>query len=367
MIKRVLLVVLNVLMGIKFTTLFKIILKNGIGLNPKYILRLIFLVPNSLISQMLVLVEKIKFEKKTNQISIVKPPVFIIGHWRSGTTFLHQLIFLDNQFTAPTVVQTIIPEHILFSTKYYVPFLNIIMPEKRPMDEVEMKPFAPMEDEFALVRMGSASPFLKLIFPSAKAKFLSDMQEFIPEGKELVRWKKNFLTFVRKITLLTHKQIVLKNPYHTPRMLLLSEMFPGARFIHLVRHPYKIIPSSINMWHIVSQENSLKSGWQKPTIDETAEVLEKFMRYVKDNKSKLGNNEFAEVKYEDLEASPVEELKRIYSELNLEFSGEFESRIVQFMKEKKGYKKNVFNLSPGEKKIIYTRLSPWFQNYNYEI
>jgi hypothetical protein len=353
-------------MGIKFTTLFKIIFRNGIGFNPKYILRVLFLIPNSLISQILVFVEKIKFEKKTNQTSIEKPPVFIIGHWRSGTTFLHQLIFLDNQFTTPTIVQTIVPEHILFSTKYYVPFLNIIMPEKRPMDEVELEPFAPMEDEFALVRMGSASPFLKLIFPSAKVKFLSDMREFIPEGTELVKWKKNFLTFVKKITLLTHKQIVLKNPYHTPRMLLLSEMFPGARFIHLVRHPYKIIPSSINMWHIVSQENSLKSGWQKPTIDETAEVLEKFLRYVDENKSKLGNNEFAEVKYEDLEANPVSELKRLYKELNFEFTGEFEARIIQFMEEKKGYKKNVFNLSPGEKRIIHTRLSRWFQIFNYE-
>ena len=120
MTKHVAKIALNVIMGVKFTTLLKMVLRNGIGLNPKYILRFLFLIPNSLISQILVWVEKIKFEKKINQTSIEKPPVFIIGHWRSGTTFLHQLIFLDKQFTAPTVVQTIIPEHFLFSTKSFL-------------------------------------------------------------------------------------------------------------------------------------------------------------------------------------------------------------------------------------------------------
>jgi hypothetical protein len=366
MIKKILLVVLNVIMGIQFTTLFKLVLRNGVGLNPKYLLRIIFLIPNSLISQILVLVEKIKFEKKINRTVIEKPPVFIIGHWRSGTTFLHQILYLDNQFTAPTVIQSIIPEHFLLSTKYYVPFLNVIMPKKRPMDEVELKPFAPMEDEFALVRMGSASPFEKVIFPSVKTKFLSDFREFIPEGKEQVRWKRNFMTFLKRITFLTHMQIILKNPYHTPRMLLLSEMFPGARFIHMVRHPYKIIPSSINMWDIVSRENSLKSGWEKPTINEVSEVLEKFLCYVDENKNKLAENEFAEVKYEELEANPVKEIKRLYKELDFKFTNEFEARIVQFMEEKKSYKKNSFNLSSEEKGIIFNRLSRWFQIFNYE-
>jgi omega-hydroxy-beta-dihydromenaquinone-9 sulfotransferase len=366
MIKKVLLVVLNIIMGIKFTTLFKMVFKNGIGLNPKYLLRLLFLIPNSLISQILVVVEKLKYSKKVWETQIEKPPVFIIGHWRSGTTFLHQLIYLDKQFTAPTVIQTVLPDHFLFSTKYYLPVMNKIMPEKRPMDEVELKPFAAMEDEFALVRMGSASPFLRVIFPSAKTKFLSDFQEFIPEGKELVKWKKNFLSFTRRITFLTGKQIVFKNPYHTPRILLLSTMFPGARFIHLVRNPYKLIPSSINMWDIVSRENALKSGWEKPTIDEAAVILEKFFCCVDENKSRLGKKEFTEVRYEDLEANPVEEIKRLYEELDLEFSAEFESGITRFMEEKKNYKKNSFTLSSEEKDIIHKRLIRWFQIYNYE-
>ena len=28
-----------------------------------------------------------------------EPPIFIIGHWRTGTTFLHELLMLDERFT----------------------------------------------------------------------------------------------------------------------------------------------------------------------------------------------------------------------------------------------------------------------------
>jgi hypothetical protein len=357
---------INVIMGIKFSTLFVMFLHKGIGVRPKYLVRFLLLVPNSLISQIFTWVEKIKYGKKIKHITINKPPIFIIGHWRSGTTLLHQLVSLDDQFTAPTLVQTIIPDHFLFSTKYYVPVLRKMLPRKRPMDEVELDPIAPMEDEFGLVRMGCSSPFEGLLFPSVQKKFLADIDEFIPKGKELVKWKKDFNYFLKKITFLTQKQIVLKNPFHTPRISLLSEMFPGARFIYIVRHPYKIIPSSINMWDIVARENAFKSGWQKPTVAETTEVLFKFWQSVDENKSALNKNQFVVVKYEYLEINPVKELKRIYSELNIEFKSSFETRIIQFMDEKRDYKKNTFSLSQIEKDTIYGRLERFFKVFNYE-
>jgi hypothetical protein len=364
--KNIIKITLNVMMGIKFTTLLKLVFRKGLGLHPKYIIRFLPIVPNAIISQVLVMVEAIKYGGKIKRTKIEKPPVFIIGHWRSGTTLLHQLISLDYQFTTPTLVQTIIPDHFLFSTKYYVPILNKMLPGKRPMDEVVLEPLAPMEDEFGLVRMGSASPFEKLLFPSANSKFLADLGEFIPKGKELVTWKKNLHYFLKKITLLAQKRIVLKNPFHTPRVALLSEMFPGAKFIHIVRHPYKIIPSSINMWNIVANENAFKTGWEKPTINETAEVLYKFWVSVDENKGKLDKNEFVVVRYEDLEINPVKELRRMYGELNFEFTSEFESRIIDFMEANKDYKKNVFNLSYEEKSDIYKRLNHYFHAYNYE-
>lgn len=354
-------------MGIRFSTLLKIVFHNGIGTNLKYILRFLSLIPNSILVEIFILVEKIKYGKKVKKTCIEKPPVFIIGHWRSGTTLLQQLIYIDNQFTAPTVVQVVTPEHFLFSTKYWVPILNALMPKKRPMDEIEMRALVPFEDEWALLRMGSETPLIRIFFPSSEVKFISGTGDFIPEGEKLTTWKKNLMIFSKKITYLTHKQIVFKNPFHTPRITVIAEMFPGARFIHIVRHPFKIVPSSIYTWNIVSSQNALKSGWKSPSVEETADIVKEFWHSVNENKGKLKSNEFAEVRYEDLENNPVRELKRIYEKLELQFTPEFEAGIIQFMEEKKNYKKNVFTLSDEEKTTISIRLRDYFKTYNYEI
>ncbi|MCX6333384.1 MAG: sulfotransferase [Bacteroidia bacterium] len=344
----------------------KLVFTKGIGLKPIYLLRLIALIPTSILSEVFTLVEKLKFGGKIRKTQIEKPPVFIIGHWRSGTTLLHQLIYLDSQFTAPTIIQTVIPDHFIFSTKYWVPVLQKVMPPTRPMDEVEMRPLDPMEDEWALIRLGSPTPFLKIFFPSHKTGFLNSSDEFIPAAKDLERWKINILLLLKKITLLTPKQIVLKNPFHTPRMSLLAETFPGAKFIHIVRHPYKIVPSAINMWNIVAKENAFRDGWQEPATEETAHLLNEFWKSVNANKPRLGDGQFAEIRFEDLEKDPVNELKRVYAELDLTFSSEHEKSIIQFMEGKKNYRKNIFNLSDNQKSSINKILESYMKSYSYE-
>lgn len=357
----------NLLMGIRFSALMKLILKNGISIRPVHLLRLLVLLPTSLLSEIFTLVEKIKYNKKIRHITIEKPPVFIIGHWRSGTTFLHQLVCLDSRFTAPTVIQTIIPDHFLFSTKYWVPALKKMMPPKRPMDEVEMGPLEPMEDEWALIRMGVSTPFLKVFFPSRKRGFIAGTDEFIPTGKSREIWKEKFLLLLKKITLLTGKQIILKNPFHTPRISMLAEMFPGAKYIHIIRNPFKIVPSAINMWNIVAGENAFCNGWETPGTEATARLVEQFRKSVDVSRKKLAGGSFSEVRYEDLEKDPVKELKRIYKDLEMEFSQEHEEKIARFMEAKKNYRKNIFNISQEEKDIIYSELEGYMKKYGYEV
>lgn len=343
-----------------------LILRHGIGIRPVFLLRVIVLLPTSLLSEFFTLVEKIKFGKKISSIVIEKPPVFIIGHWRSGTTLLHQLISLDRQFTSPKVIQTVIPDHFLFSSHYWIPVLERLMPPKRPMDEVEMGPLDPMEDEWALLRLGATTPMRKLFFPSGRKPFFEGTAEFNPSGRELEKWKRSFTHFLKKVTLAEPKRIVLKNPYHTPRVKLLAEMFPGARFIHIVRHPYKIIPSAINMWNIVAGENAMKGGWMSPSFEEAASMVNDFYASVEESRNKLPAGSFAEVRYEDLEKNPAGELERLYEKLELNFTESFRQAIFGFMEKKKNYKKNRFDLSNEEKVIIASKLSDYMKSYGYD-
>jgi len=344
--------IFTILLGMRFPVLMKLVFRNGITLYPEYIIKFLMLLQNSLISSVLTLAEKKNYSKKIRETEISTPPIFIIGHWRTGTTYLHQMFNLDPGFTAPNMVQTVIPDHLLFSTKYYVPILNRTLPKKRPMDNVVFSPLEPQEDEYALIRMGSESPLEKMLFPTKKKFFLEDYQEFIPEGKKLEVWKENLVTFYKKLTLLTGKQIVSKNPYHTMRISLLAEMFPGAKFIHITRDPMIVVPSTIRMWNIIAADNKLKRGWKKPTTSEVSSVLGSFIEYVAVESKKLGKNQFSEVQFEDLEQDPLKVVKRIYSELDLSCSETFESNVNQFLTDNKDYRKNSYHLSEEDKSII---------------
>ena len=171
---------------------------------------------------------------------------------------------------------------------------------------------------------------------------------------------------MKKITLLTQKRIILKNPYHTPRISLLANIFPGAKFIHLVRHPYKIVPSAINMWNIVAGENAFKGGWKEPTTEEIAGEVNDFWISVNENKAMLPEGSFSEVRYEALEEDPVREIKRIYTELGFIFSSEYGISILRFMEEKKDYRKNIFNLSAEQKDSINKVLDGYMKCYGYD-
>lgn len=349
--------IFTIILGTRFSVLMRLILRNGISLYPKHIARFLLLLVNSLISSALILAERKNYGRKTRETEISLPPIFIIGHWRTGSTLLHQFINLDPQFTTPTLVQTVIPDHLLFSTRYYFPILEKAVPQHRPMDNVKLSPQEPQEEEFALIRMGSQSPVEKLIFPSGEGYFLKGYEHYVPEGKKLEKWESNLLTFFRKITLQTGKQIVSKNPYHTKRMEELAKMFPGAKFIHITRDPLIVVPSTMKMWNIVAEQNSLKRGWNKPSIAETASVLREYLDHVEETRKKI-NNPFTELSFEELEKAPLDTLKKIYSSLDLRWSDEFETAVKNFLSANKGYQKNTYSLSEEEQRTIHKTIHP---------
>jgi len=45
----------------------------------------------------------------------LRPPLFLVGHWRSGTTLLHELLCLDARYTYPTTHACMNPHHFVLS------------------------------------------------------------------------------------------------------------------------------------------------------------------------------------------------------------------------------------------------------------
>jgi hypothetical protein len=353
--------------GIKTAPLFRLLARNKLTLTePKNIVRLAFLFQSSFWSSFFSVIEQVFYAKKLKKYKEPASPVFIIGHWRTGTTFLHQLMSLDPSLTAPTLFQVAVPDGFLVSYPYYRPLFKRVVSEHRPMDQVKLGMDEPQEDEYAIYRLTSYSPLENLVFPKNSSYFLNHDSPFVPDGKELEQWKKTVREFYRKISFSTGKRIVSKNPFHSFRIKILREMYPEAKFICLVRHPYRVVPSAINMWTIVQQQNSLNALGRPPGIEEVADIILKLNDMVEKDSAAMPPGSIVRVRFEDLEASPVETLKHIYGELGLPFSGELERQILHFLQRTASYKKNSFNLTPDQKSLIAEKLEFHMQTFSYE-
>ncbi len=352
-----------ILAGTTSGTLLKLVFRNGLSLNPKILFRFLFLFQNSIWASFFKQREKLKFGKILSNTPVPDDPVIIIGHWRTGSTLLHQLMSLDKNLTAPSVFQVSLPDSFLVSEKYYRPVMSSMMSATRPMDNVKLGFDEPQEDEYALLKLTADSPLKHIIFHREDDYFLKQYNDYQPENKEA--WKEAIIRFCRKLYYKSQKRILLKNPFHSLRVELLREAFPNARFIHIHRHPYKVIPSTINMWNIVARQNRLRGKWKEPSVREVTEVLSDMLFKIRNSLALMPAGTWSEINFEMFEKEPVASLRKIYSEIGMEFTTDFETKVTEYLSGLKGYKKNVFALQPEDKEMIRDMMADHFHNYQY--
>jgi hypothetical protein len=239
------------------------------------------------------------------------------------------------------------------------------MSSTRPMDNVKLGFDEPQEDEYALLKLTGDSPLADVIFSKSNSYFLKSHPDFNP--KNIDEWKRAITNFCNKLHFASGKRILLKNPFHSMRIKLLRETFPEVKFIHIHRHPYKVVPSTINMWNIVAKQNRLKGTWKEPTIKETSEVLNEMLNQIRKDLSALPTGSYTEVNFETFEKDVTLSLKKIYQELGLEYTQEFEENVNTYLSELKNYKKNAFKLTDKDKLSIQEILAEQFRHYHYPI
>ena len=97
---------------------------------------------------------------------------------------------------------------------------------------------------------------------------------------------------------------MLKSPPHTARIPTLLELFPDARFVHIVRDPRVVFPSTVNLWMSMARNHGLRRPvW--PGLEE--KVLREF-RVIYDRLEEarplLKPGRFHELRYEELVLDP---------------------------------------------------------------
>jgi hypothetical protein len=120
------------------------------------------------------------------------------------------------------------------------------LPETRGFDEVKLALEEPQEEEMALGNLQRHGYYGVYHFPSDMAG-QRDRAMFFEglSGAEKRRFKQEYEFLVRKVAYVKQGQRTLfKNPPSTTRMKLILEMFPDAKFIHIVRNPWPVFSST---------------------------------------------------------------------------------------------------------------------------
>ncbi len=352
--------------GIKLDRLFRLLRRNKITCNPKTIFRLAFLFQSAAWSTVFSWIETARYKDALMNAPDPDDPIFIIGHWRSGSTMLHQLMNLDPALCTSTLFQVAVPDSFLVSYSWYRPIFKCFVSHGRPMDDVKIGMDEPQEDEYAIYRISDYSPLEGIVFPKSSAYFLSNGGHLLPSWASLAKWKTDVKAFYKKLFFQNRKRIISKNPFHSFRIPDLCEMFPNARFIHIVRSPYSVVPSTIRMWSIVQKQNALNGNIQPPQSAEVVGVLKNLLETVEKERMNLPPGTMVRVRFEDLEIAPVETMRTMYSDLGIEFTHDLERLIDRFMKQNSAFKKNVFTLTDKDKALINRELEFSMRSYGYD-
>jgi hypothetical protein len=351
--------------GMIVTGWFPLLVRNRFHMSPRRWAMATLITLISILNWGLWLLQTLFMGRRIARTQLQGDPVFVIGHWRSGTTLLHELLVLDERHTFSNTYDCFCPNHFLLTAAVLRPLLRGLLPKQRPMDNMAAGWDCPQEDEFAVCNMGVPSPYLTIAFPNHPPQ----NQEFFELAKvsprDRTRWQGALMWFLKCLTVRTPRRIVLKSPPHTFRIRVLLEMFPKARFLHIVRNPLVIFPSTINLWKRLYRNDGLQLPTYEGLDEHVFETFTRMYEVFQRDRSLIPAGQLCEVRYEDLVAQPIQQMQRIYEELKLDHFEKVLPQIEAYFAKKADYKTNRYQLPPELAEEIHQRWASFFQRYGY--
>lgn len=313
-------------------------------------------------------VEYIFVNPKVKKFHLPQPPLFILGHWRSGTTFLHNVLSQAPNSGYLTTYHSLFPNNL--STRFLIrPFLSSLMPKKRPSDNVELNVRYPQEDEFALSMLNPNAYYYFFMFPQNYPEIYdkSLRQKGMTE-KEKTQWKKNYEFLVKKALMNSKaEQIIFKNPVNTARPKLLLELFPDAKFIHIHRNPVMVYLSIKKFFFSLMPTLNFQDITEEEILDLIFDVYQRLMTDFFDQQNAIPSENFIEIRFENLEVNPLAELEKIYQKLNLKDWEGAKPAFEAYLTSQKSYKKNTHKITQVELDRILNEWGFTMKKWGYEV
>ena len=354
------------LVGSTRSTFFRVLKENRV--HPKYRFKVGVTVVLLMVSSAFHWVDRLVLPKKVNSFVFKESPLFIIGHWRSGTTFLHNLLTKDPVAGYTTTYQAVFPNNMkskwLFKT-----FMRVFMPDERPGDGMKIAVNLPQEDEYALSNITHRAYYHFFYFPSSYPSLYKESIRFDGVSEEeLKEWKKNYQQMVIKALINTNgDRPVLKNPLNTGRMLQLLDIFQEAKLIFIIRNPVIVYLSTKKFYTQLFPVLNLEKFSNEDISNMILEIYVKLLHDYLEDKKQVNTDQLLEVRYEELVERPMDVLERIYK--NFGYSGfqELEPVFQNYLDDLNGYKMDSYTMDQRELDRVMDHVGFAMEHWNYQM
>jgi len=313
-------------------------------------------------------ISEAKYKKRAEAVKLDTPPVFVIGHWRTGTTLLHDLFSVDPNLAFPTTYECFFPHHFLLTEGTLPKVMKGLLPKKRPQDDVPVGFGRPQEEEFGMMMLGEGTPYITCAWPRlgpADTEYL-DFKGVSPAARK--KWADAYMWFYRRLVL-KHggKPLVMKAPANAARLKLLTELFPDARYVYLARNPLSVFPSTVKLWRALYSVQGLHNPpYLDPWLDDY--VLDMFARLTEDyeeDRHLIPKDRLVELRYEDFIKDPVANMRDIYRRLDIGDFTQAEGKMRDFLAERSEHKVSRYEMPLPLKRKVIERLKPYIDRFGY--
>jgi len=261
----------------------------------------------------------------------IKRPIFITGLPRSGTTFLHALLAEDPNTRTPITWEVMYPSPPPENTSLTedkriercasdLKWLDRIAPKFNSIHAV--KAHLPQEC-IAITTHDFASIQFHTTYNVPSYQAWLENHDMEPA----YRYHKRFLQHLQVHN--KGERWLLKAPGHLFDLAALMQVYPDALIIQTHRDPLKVVASISSHANVIRaafsdalDPHGIAQDWQRYWQQALSRTL--------DYRDSNPNQPISDVYYADLVADPISVVKKLYKELKIEYSAEFEMALKQY-------------------------------------
>lgn len=314
--------------------------------------------------------ESLLFWLPIHLTKLKKDPIYVVGFWRSGTTYLQNLLTRDPQFAWFDPVSTITFGNCILLRKPLTLLAKNGLKGARAMDNLEFELDLPMEEAHAFTNLTDLSVSHMMAFPDhgKGGKYVNTIFTDSLSSKDRKRFYRVYNYMLKKLTFIKDgKQLLLKSPDNTARIAFLKRSYPRAKFINIYRNPYTVVRSALNMFRIEMDKYALsESVSDQYLLDRVCLIFERVYRRAFRDLDRLAEGDKIEIQYEDFIEHQEEYLEKIYQKLGIKDYDKAYPYLKAYMDSMKDYQTNTYDYTPELVEKVNERLGFYFERYGYE-